>query len=136
VTPLVAFIVGAVLAIGFVALARRFPPARERRIYAVGLVFAALVYVGFGLTGEASAQWLGFEVLGVVLYGAAAWLGVRGQTWLLAFGWAAHVAWDAIFHLSGAGAEYTPDWYPWLCLSFDLLVAVAVVASSRRVVAA
>ena len=51
---------------------------------------------------------------------------------MLAAGWAAHVAWDVLLHLSGAGAEYTPHWYPWLCVSFDLVMAGAVLASSRR----
>jgi hypothetical protein len=75
---------------------------------------------------------MAFEVLGVVVYGAAAWGGLRGMPRLLAAGWAAHVAWDVLFHLTGTGAEYTPYWYPWLCLSFDLIIAGAVVASTRR----
>ncbi len=134
-SPLIAFVLGIVFSLALVGLARQLPPARERRIYAVGLVITALIYVGFGLAGEANAQWLAFEILGVVLYGAAAWAGLRGRPWLLALGWAAHVAWDTVFHLSGAGAEYTPHWYPWSCVGFDLIIAVAVLASSRRAAA-
>ena len=127
-----ALLLGALFALALVGLARRYPPRRERSVYAVGLVAAALVYVGFAVAGGAGARWLALEILGVPLYGAAAWAGLRGRPWLLALGWAAHVAWDVLLHLSGAGSEYTPHWYPWLCLSFDLIMAGAVLASGRR----
>jgi hypothetical protein len=130
--PVIALFLGAVFSLILVSLARTYPPRRERRIYGVGLVIAALIYVGFGVAGGASAQWLAFESLGMLLYGAAAWGGLRGRPWLLAAGWGAHVAWDVLLHLSGAGAEYTPRWYPWLCVSFDLVMAGAVLASVRR----
>ncbi len=131
-TPIIAFFLGVVLSLALVVLARMYPPRRERLIYAVGLVITALIYVVFGVAGGASTQWLGLESLGFLLYGAAAWGGLRGRPWLLAMGWAAHVAWDVLLHLSGAGAEYTPHWYPWSCVSFDLVIAGAVLASSRR----
>lgn len=130
--PMVALLLGAVLSLALVGMARRHPPGRERRVYAVGLVITALIYVVFGAAGGASARWLALEILSVLLYGAAAWGGLRGRPWLLAAGWAAHVAWDVPLHMSGAGSEYTPGWYPWLCVSFDLVVAGAVLASSRR----
>ena len=135
-TPAVALLLGAVSALAFVFLARRYPPQRERRLYAVGLVIAALIYVAFAAAGGAGARQLALEGLGVLLYGAAAWGGLRGRPWLLALGWAAHVAWDVLLHMGGAGAEYAPHWYPWLCVSFDLVVAGAVLASSRRGAAA
>ena len=66
-------------------------------------------------------------VLGVVLtlalFGAAAVVGRRTWVPCLAIGWAAHVAWDLARHRSGAGAVYTPAWYPWLCVGFDLTLA-------------
>ena len=130
--PVIALLLGAALSLALVGLARMYPPRRERRVYGVGLVIAALIYVAFGVVGGASARWLALESLGLFVYGAAAWGGLRGRPRLLAAGWAAHVAWDALLHLSGAGAEYTPRWYPWLCLSFDLVVAGAVLASSGR----
>ena len=66
------------------------------------------------------------EALGLLLYGAAAWIGFRKSTTLLALGWAMHPVWDVALHLQGAGAAYTPDWYPWGCVSFDLVVGGAV----------
>ena len=131
--PMFALLVGIVLSLALVGLARMYPPVRERRVYAVGLVIAALIYVVLALAGGASAQSLAFEFLGFILYGTVAWGGLHGKPWLLAMGWTAHVAWDVLFHLGGFGAEYTPDWYPWFCVSFDLVIAGAVLASSRRV---
>lgn len=128
----IALLLGTALSLGLIGLARTYPPRRERRVYAVGLVIAALLYVAFGVVGGAGAWWLALESLGVLLYGAAAWGGLRGRHRLLALGWAAHVAWDVALHLSGAGAEYTPRWYPWLCVSFDLVMAGAVLTSSGR----
>ncbi len=131
-TPIIALILGIVLSLPLVGFARTRRPEAERLIYAVGLIVTALIYVGFGVAGGASAQWLTFEVLGLLFYGAVAWGGFKGRPWLLALGWVAHVAWDVLLHLSGAGSEYTPHWYPWTCVSFDLIIAAAVLVSSRR----
>ncbi len=128
-------ILGAALSLVLVRLARAYPPGGERRVYAVGLVVTALVYVVFGVAGGASPRWLALESLGVVIYGAAAWAGLRGRHSLLAAGWAAHVAWDVALHLRGGGAEYTPPWYPWSCVSFDLVIAWAVLALRKRATA-
>ena len=128
----IALILGAAISLALVWLAHRYPPQRERRVYALGLVIAALIYVGFGVVGGDGARWLALESLGLLVYGAAAWGGLRGRPWLLAAGWAGHVALDVLLHLSGAGSEYTPLWYPWLCVSFDLVMAGAALASSRR----
>lgn len=129
---IVALLLGIIFSLGLVSLARKRGQEGERRIYAAGLTAAAILYFIFGLVGRANAWWLAVEGLGVIIYGAAAWAGLRGLSALLALGWAAHVAWDVLLHMSGAGAEYTPHWYPWLCLSFDLVIAAAVLASARR----
>ncbi|MDQ4119995.1 MAG: DUF6010 family protein [Acidobacteriota bacterium] len=125
-------ILGIVLSLALIYLAHTRPPKGERRVYAIGLVVAALIYVGFGVIGGANARWLMIEIVGVLIYGVAAWIGLRGWTSFLALGWMAHVAWDVLLHLSGAGSEYTPDWYPWLCVSFDSVVAGAILKSIRR----
>ena len=96
------------------------------RFYAIGLAVTALIYFVFALLGRASARSLALEALGLFLYTAVAWIGYRKSAALLAFGWAMHVVWDVALHLQGAGAGYTPDWYPWGCVSFDLIVAGAV----------
>ena len=127
---LIPLVVGIVLAFAFLTWTRKQPDA-GRRIYAIGLGVTALIYFGFALVGRAGARSLALEALGVLLYGAAAWVGFRRSAALLALGWAMHVVWDVALHLQGAGAEYTPGWYPWGCLSFDLVVAGAVLTIPR-----
>ncbi len=127
---LAALVVGIILALVLIFVANR--QGLARRVYAVGLACAAAVYVVFALAGRASPGWLGLEVIGLVGFGAAALLGLRAFPLVLAFGWAVHVAWDVLLHLEGAGAAYTPSWYPWLCLSFDLIIAGAVLKSHRH----
>ncbi len=117
---------GASLAFALVLFARSTSPERERHIYGVGLVVAAAIYVGFAVAAGASTGWLAVEGAGVLIYGAAAYIGVRRWQAALAFGWAAHVAWDLLLHVNGPGSTYTPYWYPWLCVGFDVALAIAV----------
>ncbi len=94
----------------------------EDRIFAQGLFVAALVYVGFALAGGAGLGALVTELIGVALFGAVAWLGLRRSALWLAAGWAAHVGWDLLLHPL-AGPAYAPAWYVRACLGFDLVVA-------------
>lgn len=121
-----AFLVGVILGLIFVVVARRIDPRDPSRIYALGLVLAALVYLGFAVARSADARWLGIESLGVLLYGSAAWVGFTHSRAVLALGWAAHVLWDVLLHLDGTGSSYTPSFYPWLCIGFDVVLAGAV----------
>lgn len=123
-------IVGVVLAFTFLLWTRAQPDA-GRRLYAIGLAVTALIYVAFPVIGGADSRSLGLEAVGLLLYGAAAWIGFRKSTALLALGWALHSVWDVALHLQGAGAAYTPDWYPWGCTSFDLVVGGAVFVAGR-----
>jgi len=87
-------------------LAAKRGGARERRLLALGLVVAALIYVGLAL--RADSRWLAVEAIGVVMFGGLAWLGRRAEGWL-ALGWAAHVAWDVGLHpnpSSGTGTRW------------------------------
>ena len=90
-----------------------------------GLMAAAIIYVFFAILGGATSYWLILEALGVLFYGSLAWIGLRRHPSLIALGWLTHVAWDVLLHLSGDGAQYTPGWYPVLCFSFDLVIALA-----------
>ena len=125
---LIALVVGIALAFALLVWARKQPDG-GRRFYTIGLIVTALIYVVFALVGRGSARSLALEALGVLLYGAVAWLGFRKSAALLALGWAMHVVWDVALHLQGAGAAYTPAWYPWGCVSFDLIVAGAVLTA-------
>ena len=124
-------IVGAVIAIAFVAGVRSLRDDRARFVYAVGLIVTALLYLAFAVAGGAERGSLALEFLGVILYGALAFAGLRGNITALALGWAAHPAWDVLLHTSGTGATYTPSWYPLACVGFDLVVAIGVLAEAR-----
>lgn len=100
------------------AWSARFPQA-ERASWALYLLSAALIYVGFAWS--ASAGWMRVEIVGVVAYGSLAWLGFRYDRRILAVGWLLHAAWDCWVHASGA--PFVPDWYRWACLSFDVIAA-------------
>lgn len=123
-------IAGAVAGAAFVLLARRLAPRRELRLYAVGLVVAALVYVGFVARG-ASPGWLALELAGLLLFAPAALAGLKISHLILAAGWAAHALWDVLLHGSSEAA-FVPVWYPSVCAGFDLLLAAYVAARFPR----
>jgi len=110
---------GAALGALFAVLAAKRGGAGERRLLALGLVVAALIYVGLALSAD--SRWLAVEAIGVVMFGGLAWLGRRAEGWL-ALGWAAHVAWDVGLHLDRA-QPVVGDWYPLACVGFDLVIA-------------
>jgi hypothetical protein len=126
-----ALLVGAAIAIGFVIAVRALFANRANFIYGIGLIVTALLYVVFAAAGGASGGSLALEFLGVLLYGALAFAGLRGNAIALALGWAAHPLWDVLLHRSGTGASYTPSWYPLACVGFDLVVAIAILVPGR-----
>ena len=122
---LLEILVGIALAIVFVLLARMRGGRGERALLAVGLVVAALVYVGFASAGQVEARWHFTEAVGLLVFGVLAWWGLRREPIWLAVGWALHVGWDLGLHggLPGAAQPFVPTWYPALCVGFDIFVA-------------
>jgi uncharacterized protein DUF6010 len=118
---LLPIVVGAVLGGLFVLFAARKGSRAEARLLAAGLVVAALIYLVLALARN-GGDWLAIEVGGVALFGALAWQGMRGSPWFLVVGWLGHVAWDVGLHLDRA-PPIAPEWYPLLCVGFDLIVA-------------
>lgn len=119
-------VLGLLLAAVYIALVRRFEPAVERRLIALGLVIAALIYVAFAIA-LGNSDWLLIEALGVICYGLIAWLGIRFSGLWLAVGWGAHPLWDALLHLLGPGTGVAPTWYAVACISFDVLIGFYVI---------
>jgi Family of unknown function (DUF6010) len=112
--------IGVFLASGFILFVRRSRSyTKEKRAFAVGLVIAALIYVGFAVFND-SLGWILLEFLGVVVCAVFAWLGLKKSGWWLAVGWALHPLWDAGLHHS---TDFVPHWYIATCIGFDLLVA-------------
>jgi hypothetical protein len=123
---LLAILTGVVLAVPYVIYARRMRD--RRRVFGIGLVTAAAVYVGFALRGGTRKEIL-IELTGIVVFGLFVVLGVRYSIDLLALGWASHVVWDLLIHPVST-ASYAPWWYPVMCIGFDLFVAGAIVGAS------
>ncbi len=98
-----------------------------RSVLAIFLIMAAGSYQGFALMASdllgASPLWALVELMGGVVFGAVALLGLRGSPWWLAAVWAAHPIWDVVLHYFGPGGSFAPRSYAIGCLSFDLLVA-------------
>lgn len=122
------FIVGAVSALPLLALARACG-RYAGLVCAAALVLAALVYVGFAVR---AGQWglSGVEWLGLVLFTAGAWAGLKSPR-LLAMGWAAHAVWDLCFYARAGAVPYVPEWYAAVCAGFDLAVAAYLTFSER-----
>jgi hypothetical protein len=116
--------VGILLAIGFILLVRRSRSfAKEKLQFAIGLIVAALIYVGFGLF-SGSIAWILTELTGVAIYALFAWSGLKRSSWFLVAGWALHVLWDAGLH--GLSTPFVPHWYIGACIGFDLLLAAYI----------
>src|SRR4051812_42580395 len=101
---------GLVAGLLFISLTRRLGELAERRILALGLIAAGLLYAIFAATSDASG-WVALELIGVLVFSIFAELGLKRSVWWLAAGWAAHPLWDAGLHLSGVGAQVAPAFY-------------------------
>lgn len=121
--------IGGLIALAFLYLFHFGKEEVLKGVLATALVIAALIYVGFasiGLwTNSANFNWLLLEIFGVGIYFLFAFLGVKKSMWFLAIGWAAHVLWDKVVHF-GENAAFVPDFYPPVCIGFDLAVAAYI----------
>lgn len=120
-------IIGALAAITIWYYYRNLPFRSIMKLWQIGLLVAALIYVGFVIVGGAWTD-LPRELIGVFLYGLFILLSQKSSPYFLAFGWLLHVLWDLIIHPTGIHL-YVPAWYPPVCLGFD--VAIAVLLFSR-----
>ncbi|MEW8030043.1 MAG: DUF6010 family protein [Candidatus Thiodiazotropha sp.] len=123
-------VLGLALGIALILYARNRGRS-EKTILAIGLIVAALIYVGFALIWG-DATWFFIELAGVPVYGMFYWLSVRFSFLWLAIGWVAHPVWDIFLHLKGPGHIVAPEWYAVACISFDILVAAYIVASISK----
>lgn len=130
-------LLGALACAAFIFAVRRLAPQDELRVYAAGLVAAALIYVAFAVAGGAPRAWLAIEFAGLLAFTLLALLGLRRPPLPLALGWAAHALWDlllhadAVTHAGAADVHIVPDWYRLVCAGFDLALAAYLAALSR-----
>lgn len=120
---------GVILAFVFICLAKASHKnehaPNEHTFYAIGLVTAALIYVGFASFNGGNGQWIGIELTGLALYGGAA-IAAKQSPWWLVLGWAAHPFWDLGIHVFGSGSTFVPQAYALWCIGFDLLIAIHI----------
>ncbi len=125
-----ALFVGALLGAGFLSFARRRGEDRADYIFAAGLTIAAAIYAAFSMNAG-PAQWVLIELGGVAVFAAISIIGYRTSILLLAVGWTIHVGWD-VWHSMVESIRFVPEWYPMLCISFDIVVGIYLFAEWKR----
>ncbi|GAA1931385.1 DUF6010 family protein [Nocardioides marmoribigeumensis] len=106
------------------------PAQVQTWISAWGVLTAAVIYLTWGTArGDLTARrWLTLETTGVLCFGALAIAATASDAatarYVLAAGWLAHAAWDAVHHRAD---RVVPRWYAELCMVCDLVVAASLV---------
>ncbi len=88
----------------------------------LALLVAALIYVGLALLSH-NILFVTIEIIGLVLFLFMIGLGYFYSFWFIVMGWLMHVLWDIGLHPDQT-APYVPQWYPWLCVGFDIVMAL------------
>jgi hypothetical protein len=117
---------GAVLALIAFLLSRFTTEIYGRALLAIVLITAAAAYFGFAVLAGAGPMWTLLELVGVIIFGTMALLGLRGSPWWLAAGWALHPLWDVVLHYWGPGSSFASEPYAIVCVTFDWVVAVYI----------
>jgi hypothetical protein len=103
--------------------------ARERRVLAAFLAGMPFVYVTSFLVSREGplGDWLAIELVGLVVFGTLAWLGLRRSPWFLVAGIATHgLLWD-LWHVDRT--TFISNAYAVACLIVD--VGLAAYAATR-----
>jgi hypothetical protein len=117
---------GAVLAVIAFLLSRYTREIYGRALLAIVLITAAGAYFGFAILADAGPIWTLVELVGIIVFGTMALLGLRGSPWWLAAGWALHPLWDVVLHLIGPGGSFASQPYAVACVTFDWVVAAYI----------
>lgn len=118
-------ILGLVFSAALLMYARSYRARGEKKVLAIALVIAAIIYVVFAFIWG-NTTWVLIEVIGIPLYGIFAWAAIRYSVYWLSIGWLLHPIWDVGLHLLGPGNFVAPEWYTIGCITFDILVAMYV----------
>jgi lysylphosphatidylglycerol synthetase-like protein (DUF2156 family) len=126
---LIEVLLGAVVAGAAILLGLRCDRQRLIRLWAAGLIIAALIYVAF-LFRHASMSWVFIECAGLVLFSVVSVAAIKRAPWLLAAGWLAHAGWDIGLH--SQPNNFVPGWYPPACAGFDLVIGIWIFVQLQR----
>lgn len=131
---LTAAAVGGALGAAAGAALHQLPPDRRTVVAGRGLVVAAGVYLTGRRFQGSARQAVGREAGALAgTLGLAATASRLPAGWgsaLLAAGWLAHAGFD-VGHHRDEGSR-VPDWYPPLCVGFDVVLAAALLTPGKR----
>lgn len=125
VTRSLQIVAGGMLATGLLFCIKRFNTRIKLRIAILALVIAAVVYVLFALLTR-NQLFITIELVGLMFFLLLVWMGYQYSFWFIAMGWLLHVFWDLGLHPAQT-APYIPQWYTWLCVGFDIIIALYLV---------
>lgn len=130
---MVAFAVGAVLALAIGIMATVVGFDRDRAFYPAVTIVVGSYYVLFAAMG-ASTHTLLLETLVGVAFLAAAVIGFRSSLWLVAVALAAHGVFD-LLHGAIIANPGVPAFWPGFCSGYDIVAAgyLMWLLTSRRV---
>ena len=121
---LLEIILGILLAAISVFLTAKIFPNKDHAYWRIGLIIAALIYVGFAIFGQAWEH-LPMEIGGLLIYSLFAFLSKKYALYWLSLGWIFHIGWD-LFLPVHSHATFIPGWYPGICLGFDIVIAAYI----------
>lgn len=129
------FTIGLLWALLFVFVARRFSLRVEHSLYAGLVAVIAAIYLGLAWWNQAPGPWLAIQAGGLLLYGSAAWIGLRRFPIALGIAILTHAAWD-LGHLLAVRndalvSSFLPPHYEILCIGFDGLAGVYALARAK-----
>lgn len=116
--------IGIILAGLTILVIQALPSKIDNLFYAVALIIAALIYVGFSSLSQ-NTTWIFTEILGVIIFSIIAFVGIKFSPWFLAMGWLIHPAWDLLLDNHNLTA-FVPQWYPTVCIGYDIAIALYI----------
>ena len=117
------------LAVTIIYVSRNYA-AHEQQIFGYLLAIAAFWYLLFGVIEALPLMQLLPQMIAGAVFLTLAILGLRGSLMLLGIGWLLHCAWD-MASLLYTDVSYAPDFTAPLCLGFDILSGIYLIARAR-----
>jgi hypothetical protein len=128
---MMAFVVGAVMALAVGLFGRAVGLDRERAFYATTLAVIALLYDLFAVMGNSMTALLLDSLIGAIFM-AAVVLGFRRNEWIIVLGLFGHGLMD-LFHARLVANPGVPEFWPMFCSAYDVTAAafLAVILRTR-----